>query len=90
MRLKSFEAFHSYGPKKKRILIEQRMKFLPLLEQLPDEADFSTVHQSDKWNAISFIQMGGNPSEWYMEKILDILKKNGINTSEIQEDVVID
>lgn len=90
MRLKSFEAFSGYGPKKKRILIEQRMKFLPLLEQLPDESDFSTVHQSDKWNAISFIKNGGNPSEWYMEKILDILKKNGVDTSEIQEDVVID
>lgn len=89
MRLKSFESFHSYGPKKKRILIEQRMKFLPLLEQLPDESDFSTVHQSDKWNAISFIKNGGNPSEWYMEKILDILKKNDVDTSEIQEDVVI-
>ena len=89
MRLKSFEAFSGYGPNKKRILIEQRMKFLQLLEQLPDESDFSTVHQSDKWNAISFIKNGGNPSEWYMEKILDILKKNGVDTSEIQEDVVI-
>ena len=89
MRLKSFEAFSGYGPHQKRILIEQRMKFLQLLEQLPDESDFSTVHQSDKWNAISFIKNGGNPSEWYMEKILDILKKNGVDTSEIQEDVVI-
>ena len=52
MILKSFEAFHGYGPKKKRVLIEQKMNFLPLLEQLPDDTDFSDVRQIDKWNAI--------------------------------------
>jgi hypothetical protein len=55
------------------------------LEQLPDVADFSVVHQSDKWTAISFIRMGGNPSEFYLEKVLDILKENGIDTSSISE-----
>ena len=83
--LKTYEGFHGYGPQKRRILIEQKMKFLPLLEQLPDDADFSVVHQSDKWTAISFIKMGGNPSEFYLEKVLDILKENGIDTSSISE-----
>lgn len=85
MRLKTFETFHGYGPQRKRVLIEQKKKFLPLLRELPDEADFSVVHQMDKWTAISFIEMGGNPSEWYLEKVLDILKSNGVDTSSIQE-----
>ena len=85
MYVKSFEAFHGYGPQKKRVLIEQKKKFLPLLRELPDDADFSVVHQSDKWNAISFIEMGGSPSEWYLEKLLGILRSNGVDTSTIQE-----
>jgi hypothetical protein len=84
-RIKTFETFHGYGPQKKRVLIEQKRKFIPLLGELPDDADFSVVHQSDKWNAISFLEMGGNPSEWYLEKVLDILKKHNVDTSDIQE-----
>jgi hypothetical protein len=85
MILKSFEAFHGYGPKKKRVLIEQKMNFLPLLEQLPDDTDFSDVRQIDKWNAISFIKNGGQPSEHYLEKLLVLLKRNGVDTSYIRE-----
>lgn len=85
MIIKKFEAFHGYGPQKKRVLIEQKKKFVPLLEQLPDDADFSSVHQMDKWTAISFLTMDGNPSEWYLEKVLDILRSNGVDTSSIKE-----
>lgn len=83
--LKTFETFNWIGPQKKRILIEQKKKFIPLLNELPEDTDFSIVHQRDKWNAISFLEMGGNPSEDYLEKILDILKLKGINTSSIKE-----
>lgn len=86
MRLKSFEAFNGYGPQKKRILILQKMKFIPLLEELTDadDADFKTVRQNDRWTAISFIK-NGSPSEWYLEQVLDILKAKGLDTSSIQE-----
>jgi hypothetical protein len=86
MRLKSFEAFHGYGPQKKRVLIEQKMKFVPLLEELTDADDieFKVVRQNDRWTAISFIK-NGSPSELYLEQILDILKRSGVDTSSIQE-----
>jgi hypothetical protein len=86
-RLKTFEAFHGYGPKKKRVLMDQRMKFLPLLEQLPDDVDFSEFNQKDKWVAISFLRNGGEPTEIYLERILDLLVKNGIDTSSIRTDI---
>lgn len=86
MYVKSYEAFHGYGPKKKRILILQKRKFIPLLRELTDEADgdFREVHQQDRWNAISFITYG-DPSELYLEKLLDILKRHGVDTSSIEE-----
>lgn len=89
MRLKSFEAFHGYGPQKKRILIEQKMKFIPLLEELTDEADADFGGQRDRWTAMSFIKVG-NPTEEYMEKVLAILKKHGVDTSSIEEEVVVE
>ncbi len=87
--IKSFEAFHGYGPQKKRVLIEQKRKFLPLLAELTDEDDakFKVVRQIDRWTAMSFIKVG-EPSEWYLEQILDILKSKGVDTSSIQEEVV--
>jgi len=86
MRLKSFESFRGYGPQKKRVLIEQKMKFVPLLEELTDADDmeFKVVRQNDRWTVISFIKTG-SPSEWYLEQVLDILKSKGLDTSSIQE-----
>jgi hypothetical protein len=86
-----FEAFHGIGPQKKRILIEQKKKFIPLLRELKDDSDkdFAVVHQRDRWNAISFLE-NGNPTEWYMERILEILKKYRIDTSSIEEKVVVE
>lgn len=90
MYVKSYEAFHGYGPKKKRVLILQKTKFIPLLKELTDEADadFAEINQHDRWNAVSFLTYG-EPSEWYMEKILAILKKHGVDTSSIDEEVVV-
>jgi hypothetical protein len=87
--MKKFEAYHGYGPKKKRVLIEQKKKFIPLLMELTDEADADFGGQRDRWVAMSFIERG-DPSETYMEKILDILKKHGVDTSSIEENVVVE
>ncbi len=84
-----FEAFHGIGPQKKRILIEQKRKFIPLLMQLTDDADVDFGGQGDRWVAMSFIERG-DPSETYMQKVLDILKKHGIDTSSIEENVVVE
>lgn len=87
-RLKTFEAYHGYGPQRKRLLINQKHKFVPLLKQLTDadDVEFSVVNQRDRWTAISFIE-NGNPSEYYMEKILDILKSKKVDTGTIEEKV---
>lgn len=91
MRIKTFEAFNGYGPQKKRILILQKRKFIPLVKELTDEADadFADMHQHDRWNAVSFLTYG-EPSEWYLEKLLAILKKHGVDTSSIEEHVTVD
>jgi hypothetical protein len=82
MTLKKFENFK---PESKNILIKQKYKFIPLIEESSiEDENFAVVHQRDKWNAISFIQRG-NPSEWYLEQILQLLKDNGVDTSSITE-----
>lgn len=85
-RIKTFETFHGYGPQKKRTLIKQKLKFIPLIEELTDDADhcFAEVHQGDRFTAMSFIK-SGSPSEWYLEKVLGILRSNGVDTSSIEE-----
>jgi hypothetical protein len=83
MRIKKFENFE---PRiQNNNLIKQRMKFIPLIKGSSLEAEeLAVVHQSDKWTAMSFIERG-NPSEWYLEQILQLLKDNGVDTSSITE-----
>lgn len=83
MRLKKFENFE---PRiQNNNLIKQKMKFIPLIKGSSLEAkELAVVHQSDKWTAMSFIERG-NPSEWYLEQILQLLKNDGVDTSSISE-----
>ena len=84
MKLKKFENFE---PKiRKELLIKQKKKFIPLLEEndLSDSDVFSEFKQYDKWVIINFLK-NGNPSEWYLEKLLNFLKEKGIDTSSIKE-----